>query len=716
MLVRSLALLALLLGLPALAGDGPRPITHEDLWLMPRVGQPEISPDGRQAIVEVTQPAYDSDEQASHLWLVTTDGSGPPRQLTFARSRESGVTWSPDSRRIAFTTRRDGDKASQVYVLDLVAGGEAERVTSVSTGARAPRFSPDGNRIAFTSDVPPGAMDDEDSARLLEEESARKHEVYTYTGFPIRNWDRWLPERQPRLLVQTLGEDAAIDLLAGSELVTLPGYGGRSTPGGSELDAVWAPDGESLVFVATRNRDRAAFDFTNTELWQVPATGGEPQRLTGHDSAEGGDSWGAPAFSPDGASLYALRVPRTDRVYNAARLVRLDWPSAEPRVEIELPEARAVLEYSISPDSREVFMLADDAAHVKLFRADSRGRDIRLAFDMDSGIYTGLSGARLGNRPLLLASFQSAVSPPEVVRLDLRRGGHQALTRFTAERVAELDLQPVENFWFENAAGAQVHSMLVRPANFDPERRYPLFVMMRGGPHLNSRDYFFLRWNYHLLAGTDVVVLMTNYTGSTGFGEAFAQAIQGDPLAGPAEDINQAADEAIARFDFIDGERQCAGGASYGGHLANWMQSATDRYRCLVSHAGLVNLATQWATSDVIYSREVNLGGPPWLDEEFPVWLEQNPIRFAENWQTPVLVTIGKLDYRVPLANVLEYWSALQRQQIESRLLVYPKENHWILNGHNSRHFYGEVTDWLARWLLESPEEAMETAEAEPAQ
>jgi len=239
----------------------------------------------------------------------------------------------------------------------------------------------------------------------------------------------------------------------------------------------------------------------------------------------------------------------------------------------------------------------------------------------------------------------------------------------------------------------------VRPAGFDPQRRYPLLVLIHGGPHGMFRDNFHLRWNYHLLAGSDYVVLATNYTGSTGFGEAFAQAIQGDPLRGPAEEINQAADVAIARYDFIDGERQCAAGASYGGHLANWLQGTTDRYRCLVSHAGLVNLMSQWGTSDAVYHREVNIGGPPW---EVPaLWDEQNPIRFAAEWSTPVLVTIGQLDYRVPLNNVLEYWTALQRQQVESRLLIYPNENHWILNGHNSRHFYGEIAAWLQRWLLE---------------
>jgi dipeptidyl aminopeptidase/acylaminoacyl peptidase len=700
MLSRFLVVLLLFFtAIPSLATDPPgRPITHEDLWLMPRVGAPELSPDGRYAVFPVMAPAYERADQATHLWLVATDGSAAPRQLTFDRAAESGPSWSADGRRIAFSAKREGDEVAQIYVLDLD-GGEARPVTSVSTGARLPRFSPDGSRIAFTSDVHPDSRDDADSRRIIEEEKSRKHEVLTYTSFPIRNWDRWLAERQPRILVQTLGEEQAVDVLAGSDLVAQPGYGGRVTPGGTELDVAWAPDGQSLVFVASRNRDRAAYDFTHTDLWQVSAEGGEPRRLTGGDGPEGGDTWTTPAFSPDGQSLYALRVPRSDQVYNAARLARLAWPNASPRGDITLPDARAVLQYSISPDSRELYMLTDDAGHVKLYRADARGGEARLAFDMDEGIYNNLSGARLGRQPVLVANFESSTSPAEVVRIDLRRGGHQRLTSFTADKVAGLDLQPLEHFWFESERGARIHSMLVRPAGFDPGRRYPLVVIMHGGPHLMYRDYFFLRWNYHLLAGSDYVVLLTNYTGSTGFGEAFAQGIQGDPLRGPAEEINQAADVAIARYDFIDGNRQCAGGASYGGHLANWMQSATDRYRCLISHAGLVNLESQWGTSDIAYSREANLGGPPW--EDLAVWREQNPIRYAGSWRTPTLVTIGKLDYRVPLNNSLEYWTALQRQRVESRLLVYPNENHWIMNGHNSRHFYGEIDQWLARWLLE---------------
>jgi dipeptidyl aminopeptidase/acylaminoacyl peptidase len=206
-----------------------------------------------------------------------------------------------------------------------------------------------------------------------------------------------------------------------------------------------------------------------------------------------------------------------------------------------------------------------------------------------------------------------------------------------------------------------------------------------------------LRWNYHLLAAPGYVLLLTNYTGSTGFGEAFAQGIQGDPLKTPGDELNEAADEAIKRYAFIDNTRQCAGGASYGGHLANWLQASSTRYRCLVSHAGLVNLEAQWGTSDTIYGREVNLGGPPW--EQAAVWREQNPIRYAAQFRTPTLVTVGENDFRVPLNNTLEYWSALQRMRVPSKLLVFPDENHWILKGENSKFFYAEVQAWLARWL-----------------
>jgi len=260
-----------------------------------------------------------------------------------------------------------------------------------------------------------------------------------------------------------------------------------------------------------------------------------------------------------------------------------------------------------------------------------------------------------------------------------------------------VDWQPLKEFWFTSSRGKRIHNFLALPPGFDSSRRYPLLVLMHGGPASMWRDEFILRWNYHLLASPGYVVLMTDYTGSTGYGEQFAQQIQGDPLKGPAEEINEAATEAARRYSFVDASRACAAGASYGGHLANWMQASTTRYRCLISHAGLINLESQWGGSDSIYHREVSAGGPLW--DQGPVWREQNPIHYAKNFRTPILLSVGEKDYRVPLNQTLENWSVLQRLQIPSRLLVWPQANHWILRGEDSRQFYQEVFTWLKKYL-----------------
>ncbi|MBL8266339.1 MAG: S9 family peptidase [Steroidobacter sp.] len=673
-----------------------RVVTHQDIWLLPRVGAPAVSPNGKLAVFSVTEPAYSNDQQVSDLWLVATDGKSPARRLTQTRASESGVTWSPDGARIAYATRREADEVNQIYIMDLAGGGEALRATTLSTGARLPKFSPDGRKLAFTSDVPPESRNDDDSKRIVADEKSRKYKMRVYDSFPIRNWDVWLPEnRQPHAFVQTVGVNDARDLFAGTDMIKQPGFGGRSTQSASELDLAWAPDGESLVFSATRNANRGAYDFTNAELWQVAVAGGEPRRLTGSDDLKGGDSWSEPEFSADGRSLYALREIRGKSVFSPTHLAAFDWPSLKARAGITLPAERDPLNYVVAPNSRDIYLLAEDAGHSKVYRGKSSGGEAKLAFDMKAGGYGNLVGAE--GAPVLLANFDSAVSPNEIVRIDPTRGTHLALTRFSTDKVAALDMEPVEHFWFESKRGARIHNMIVRPPNFDATKKYPLLVLMHGGPHSMWRDNFFLRWNYHLLASPGYVVLLTNYTGSTGFGAAFSQAIQGDPLQGPALEINQAADEAIARYPFIDSTRQCAGGASYGGHLANWMQASTTRYRCLISHAGLINLESQWATSDITYSREQNMGGPPW--QQGVDWNSQNPIRYASQWKTPVLVTVGERDFRVPLNNTLEYWSVLQRQQVESRLLIFPDENHWIQQGENSRQFFDEVQRWLARYL-----------------
>jgi dipeptidyl aminopeptidase/acylaminoacyl peptidase len=677
---------------PVLAQTSRHPITHEDVWLMKRLGAPVLSPDGRWAVLSVTEPAYEEKDQSSDLWIVPTDGSAAPRRLTSTNAAENGTAWSPDGKRLAFSARRDGDETPQVYVLSISEPGEAQRITRLSTGARSPVWRPDGKVLLFTSDVYPGAATDEANRKAAQDRRSRKWNARVYDGFPIRDWDRWLDERQPSLFVQTLEPGAvAKDILAGSSLAAAPGFGGQTGSGSENISARWTPDGERIVFVATANRNEAAFADVVQSLWVVPATGGEPQRFTTDK-----DSYSDPAFSRDGKTLFARMEPATDRVYNATRLVRWSWPGGS-RNTVTGAFDRSVGSIAAAPDNQTIYFLAEDAGRQRLYQVTAQGGNVREVGSLSAGTYGALSVAGSGSTPAVIVNWESAVSPPEVARIDVVTGKPEPLSRFNRERAASIDWEPLQEFWFTSAKGRRIHNFLALPPAFDASKKYPLFVVIHGGPHGQWIDQFVIRWNYHMLAAPGYAVLLTNYTGSTGFGEKFAQAIQGDPLETPGNEILQAVDEALQKYPFIDSSRIAAGGASYGGHLANWLAVTTTRFKALVSHAGLYDLVAQWGTSDTIYSRELNMGGPVW-ENEAP-WKAQNPILRSGQLKTPVLVTVGERDFRVPMNNAIQYWSALQRMRVPSRLIVFPEENHWVLRGENSRFFYGEIHNWLAKWL-----------------
>ena len=664
-----------------------QPITHEAMWLMPRVGAPAVSPDGRWVVFSVTEPAYEEKEQRSDLWIVAADGSAPAKRLTFTKAGESNVAWDADSRRIAFASRRDGDDSAQIYVLDL-GGGEAVRVTSVATGAAFPAWRPDGKALLFTSLVYPKGID--------EARKNRKYVVRAFDSFPVRRWDHWFDERQIHVFVQTLEPTSQVqDLLADTRLTASPGYGGDDFDAGEELEAVWAPDGQSIVFVATTERNAAAYSTTHTHLFQVPAAGGEARQLT-----SGETTYEHPRFRPDGRALYFTATADHNQIYSLDRLAMAPWPwAAAPATPTVVTSSfdRSVSSWAFTPDSQSIYLTAEDAGLEKIYTLPAQGGPTMLAVAPPRGVYTNLTIAAVASSPVVIANWGSATEPAEIVRVNTAAKDHKRLTEFAVARASRIDWQPLQHFTFTNARGRQIHNMIALPPGFDPAKKYPLLVVIHGGFANMHRDAITLRWNYHLLAKPGYVVLLTNYTGSTGFGEQFSRAIQSDPLEGPAKDVNEGADEAIRRFSYIDASRQAAAGASYGGHLINWIEATSTRYRALVSHAGLVNSEAQWGTSDAIYHRELIAEGPPW--EQSAVWKTQNPIRRAANFKTPILLSVGENDFRVPLNNTLENWSALQRMKVPSRLLVWPNENHWISNGEDSRHFYDEVQAWLARWL-----------------
>jgi dipeptidyl aminopeptidase/acylaminoacyl peptidase len=687
------AALVLLAATSAAKAAAAKTLTHEDVWLMKRLGAPAASPDGKWAVFSVTSPAYDPKDTSSDLWLKSLSDDTPARQLTRTKAAESGVAWSPDSAKIVFATKRDGDEAAQLYVLDLARGGEAERLTNLTLGARQPKWSPDGKRLLFVSDVFPGAADEAANKKAAKERKDRKTNARAYEQFPARYWMQWLDDKKAHLFVQDAVADvAARDLLAGTKLAASPGFGGAFGDDGQNLEAEWSPDGATVVFTATLNRDEGARAIVTTQILQVAATGGEPLRLT-QDTR----SYGQPAFSPDGKALLCTVSAETPgKVYDLTRLASFPWPFKNEITVLTASLDRSVSHFATPQGADRIFFTFEHAGLEQLHSVGYVGGAVRDEASPATGTIAGLNAGR----KTLVGLWDSAVSPAEIYTFN---GAPKRLTSFSVEAAVALALPPVEHFDFKAPDGREIHNMLVRPPGFDAAKKYPLFVVIHGGAANMWHDTFVLRWNYHLLAQPGYVLLLTDYKGSTGYGEEFARAIQFDPLKGPADELNAAADEAIRRFPFIDGTRQAAGGASYGGHLANWLQATTTRYQCIVSHAGEMDLVMQWGTSDGIYGREVNSGGPVWGDSK--IWRDQSPVMQGGNhakgtgFVSPILITVGELDFRVPMNNALMNFAVQQRLGVPSKLLVFPDAGHWILKGEDSRYWYGEVHAWLARWL-----------------
>jgi dipeptidyl aminopeptidase/acylaminoacyl peptidase len=344
-----------------------------------------------------------------------------------------------------------------------------------------------------------------------------------------------------------------------------------------------------------------------------------------------------------------------------------------------------------------VYVTAHEHGRTRLFAIPSGGGEPKVLDDESRGVYTGVQVA--GRE--LIARWESSTTPAEVVRVNASSGAHTALSSFNAERAAGLDRPAFLEFWFENANGHQVHSWLALPPGFDESKKYPLVLMIHGGPFSSSLDSDHVRWSPHLLAAPGYVVLLTDYTGSVGYGLEFSRAIQGTPLGMPGEDLVRAADEAIERYPFIDADRQAAAGASYGGHLVNWLQAKTTRFEALIGHAGLVDLEGQYSSSDTIFHREIMNGGPAW-DPANTVWREESPASFAGDFRTPIMLTIGELDYRVPINQTIAAWSYVQRMQVPGRLLVFHDADHWIMKGAEARYYWEEVHAFLAKYLDDS--------------
>ncbi len=660
----------------------PRTITHRDIWTMKRTGHPSVSPDGRMIAAVVTSPDYENNKDLTDIWLIPVDGT-TPRMAVQGLKISGPLQWSPDGTRLAFSAKAEGEKLAQIYVYD-VGGAEApKRITDRPTGARAARWRPDGTGLLFESEE-----------ELSAERKAQKSHARIYDAMPVRFWNQWLDNRHPHVFVIDLTPGASPrDLFDGLKFAKSPGFRGRfnSEGGGEDLQAIWTPDGAGIVFSAVMNADQMMRVETPNALYHLSLEGGEPRRLT--DLAA---RYGQAQFNKSGTALIALMAVNgraKGPLATPQRLVRLNWPNMDRPQILTADFDRSPDGFALSDDDTTIYFSAEDDGFHQLFKVSALGGRVARLFKVDHGSYSNVEPTASG----LVAMFQTAARPGELVRLGDMPGSHTALTDFNGAIASELAVTEPVHFWFKAKDGRQVHSIMFLPPNFDGSKKYPLLVFPHGGPAGMSTDSFSTRWNSHLLASPGYVVLETNYMGSTGFGADFADAVERDVLDGPGHELLEAIDVASTRYRYIDTTRMCAAGASYGGYIMNWFNGHTNRFKCLVSHAGAINNESQYGVNDGGIEREWRMGGPIW--EKGGQWNRQSPIRYAQNFKTPTLITQGENDFRVPLGESLTLFKILQRRQIASRLIVFPDTGHWVLKPEDSRLHMEQVLSWLNLYL-----------------
>jgi dipeptidyl aminopeptidase/acylaminoacyl peptidase len=650
--------------------SNPRQMTAEKMWTFKRLGDPAITPDGTQAIVPVTTYDVAENKGLTDLWMLPVAG-GPARQLTSDKASDTQPTVSPDGKWIAFVSRRGDDTESQIYLI-AVDGGEARRVTNLPTGASVPRWFPDSSRIAFVSAVWPDLVRWEDQGARKKERASSKMTARVWTRAPISYFDHYLDDTEPHLFSIGIagGEPAAITRMSGYHLSK------------QDIDTFSydiSPDGLEVAFTA--NVDQTGLR-ANFDVILLPTCGCKPARDISEGNMADDDS---PRFSPDGRRL-AYTQQRIPTFYgDRARLMMFDR-TAGTTVGLTENWDRSVSGLTWERDSRSLLGTIDDAGtrRVYRFRLDG-GKPAAITKESSFG---GLALSRNGKAAVTIR--QSFTEPPTLVSLDTRSGVATKRSTLNDAALAALDQGKVESVSYRGAKDADIQMWVIYPPGFDATKKYPLMMLLHGGPHNSMTDGVQWRWNAEVFASWGYVVTWHNFHGSSGFGNDFTDSINPDWISLPYEDTIKAAEWLMAK-PFIDSDRMVAAGGSYGGFLAATLLGRKHPFKALVAHAAVYDMYTQQGSD---YGAETERFFDYWdKPEEFAKY---SPHTFAGNFNTPTLVIHNQLDLRVPLNHGIELFNTLQKRGVPSKLLYYPDENHWVLQPQNSLFWYQTVHDWVA--------------------
>lgn len=677
------AIAGMLLGGPGARAAQAQPFTIEDLLHLRRIADPQVSPDGHYVVFTIREIDVQSDASHDSVWLLDLIGAGEPRRITPEVGADWNARWMPDSRGLYFLSARSG--SAQVWSTSVDAGG-ATQVTHLPMDVNTLKVAPKGDRLLVSMDVFPECTDLQCTATRLATAGSPHAKPRTYERLFIRHWDTWSDDRQSHLFtigVKSTGEVVGQPVDLTRELdADVP-----SKPRGGDEEFEFSPDGKHVAFTArVKGRDEAW--STNFDVYETAADGsGALQNLTGANAA-----WDThPRYSPDGRFLAWKAMDRNQHEADRFHLVIKDLKTGAVRP-LTAEWDRSVDEFAFSSDSRSILATTDQLGQHSLWSVDAHSGKVSLL--QEQGQVTAFSAGPKG----VVYGLAALDAPADLYRINGLGGRVQRLTHMNDGLLGMRQLSKYEQFAFSGWNGERVSGYMVRPFGFEAGRKYPVVLIVHGGPELSYGNIWHYRWNPQIYTGAGYAVINIDFHGSTGYGQAFTDSIRGDWGGKPLEDLRLGLAAALARYPWLDGQRVCALGASYGGYMMNWIEGNwPDGFRCIVNQSGLFDTRALYYETDEMWLDEWHYGGPQFVHPD--PYERQNPLSYVSHWRTPMLVAHGEQDFNVPYNQGVETFTALQRRGIESRMVVFPDEGHFIQKPRNSVTWHHEVLAWLNRWL-----------------